>query len=82
MTSHQRAKDLGRSKRTPPVSSDKAYEESCVLMARPGLFFSDQSDHAAMSLSAGLGGGGGTTGYTTITSTAKHNNVHHATANR
>lgn len=25
---------------------------------------------------------GGTTGYTTITSTAKHNNVHHATANR
>merc|ERR1719295_1996056 len=33
-----------------------------------------------MSLSAGLGGGG-TTGYTTITSTAKHNNVHHATAN-
>jgi len=44
-------------------------------------FFSDQSDHAAMSLSAGLGGGGGTTGYTTITSTAKHNNVHHATAN-
>merc|ERR1719336_3329093 len=42
-------------------------------------FFSE-SDHAAMSLSAGLGGGG-TTGYTTITSTAKHNNVHHATAN-